>query len=302
MNHITRLAGVLVLAALVACAGPRSTPPRDNAAIVLPDGSMISEAALLERLAMADVVVIGEVHDNPAHHQFQARIVRRLAPGGLAFEMFPETAEAKIAKHLAAGGAPGAIGELIDWSSTGWPDFALYGPIFEAAPGAVITGGRVAREALFRSATEGAVAANTHPAMTGVLTTPLDADMQAAAEAEMVASHCGHLDAARAGGMVETQRLRDASFAAAVLRARTRGEWQVVLIAGSGHARTDRGVPAYLRAVAPELKIISIGQIERETLDAATVRGRPFDFVRVTPPFDRPDPCANFKKRRPQGS
>ena len=41
-----------------------------------------SSAALAQ-----DVVVVGEVHDNPAHHRVQAEIVREVAPKALVFEM-----------------------------------------------------------------------------------------------------------------------------------------------------------------------------------------------------------------------
>jgi hypothetical protein len=74
------------------------------------------------------------------------------------------------------------------------------------------------------------------------------------------------------------------------------GGGRAVLITGNGHARTDRGAPAYLRLVAPEVDVLSVGMIElRPGADpAAAARGRPFDYVWFSTPTERPDPCAGF--------
>jgi hypothetical protein len=94
--------------------------------------------------------------------------------------------------------------------------------------------------------------------------------------------------------MVEVQRLRDASFASAALRARATSGGQTVLITGNGHARTDRGVPVYLDAVAPHLRTAAVGLLETQpgaqTLD--DYAPLPYDFVWFTAPAERPDPCA----------
>ena len=41
----------------------------------------------------ADIVLLGEIHDNPEHHANQAAIVRALQPAALVFEMFPQASE-----------------------------------------------------------------------------------------------------------------------------------------------------------------------------------------------------------------
>ena len=110
----------------------------------------------------------------------------------------------------------------------------------------------------------------------------------------MIAAHCNKLPRRAAGGMVEAQRLRDARFAAAVRRALSRGGGaQAVLITGNGHARTDRGVPAYLRLVAPEISVLSVGMIEIDpAADPADIaRGLPFDYIWLSDPAERADPC-----------
>jgi uncharacterized iron-regulated protein len=95
--------------------------------------------------------------------------------------------------------------------------------------------------------------------------------------------------------MVEAQRLRDARFADAAWRALSEGGGaRAVLITGNGHARTDRGVPAYLRLMAPQVTVLSVGMIELEpgAGPTAAARGLPFDYVWFSGPAERTDPCA----------
>jgi uncharacterized iron-regulated protein len=97
--------------------------------------------------------------------------------------------------------------------------------------------------------------------------------------------------------MVEAQRLRDAALARAVAHAFAATGGPVVLIAGSGHARTDRGVPAVLGRAMPRLSVLSVGQIE-----APAAPDQPFDLWLVTDPASPgADPCAAFGIRAGSG-
>ena len=284
------------LLCLPARAGERGAEPHplDGTIWDLAAGERIERAPLAGRLAGADIIVLGEVHDNAAHHRAQAWLVGRLRPAGLAVEMIPQGEEPAIAALLAGGGTPARIGPEIGWEDLGWPDWALYRPVFEAWRAEIYTGGGLAPEKIRRAASAGAAAVAPDPRFARVLAAPLDPRMRSEREAEMIAAHCGRLPDSAAAGMVEVQRLRDASFAAAALRAHQAGG-PTVLITGNGHARTDRGVPAYLRAVAPELEVASIGLLETvpEKRGPAGYE-TPYDFVWFTAPAERPDPCAAF--------
>lgn len=107
----------------------------------------------------------------------------------------------------------------------------------------------------------------------------------------MAASHCGALPQAALPGMVEAQRLRDAALAAAALKAREETGGPVLVIAGTGHVRTDWAAPALLAMAAPDLRLHALGQGEGDPGPDA-----PFDAVRTAPPVDRPDPCAAFRR------
>ena len=288
---------ILACIALLLATGCASVAPEVPGAIISPGGTVLTEAELVVALEQAQIVVLGEVHDNPVHHARQARLVRQLRPRGIAFEMVPDASEEGIQVFLAQGGARSEIGPAIGWDRTGWPDWELYAPIFVAAPGAYVAGGGVARSEIRAAIEGGAATAYGAGASTVGLDRPLDPAIRIEIEDEMIASHCNKLPRQAAGGMVEAQRLRDARFANAAWRALAQGGGgRAVLITGNGHARIDRGAPAYLRLVAPQVAVLSVGMIELEpgADPAAAARGLPFDYVWFSRPTERPDPCAGF--------
>ena len=74
------------------------------------------------------------------------------------------------------------------------------------------------------------------------------------------------------------------------------GSAGAVLIAGAGHARRDRGAPAYLPAALVD-NLLSIAFIEIEPQGSAdlTRYAGLFDFVWFTERAPRPDPCKDFR-------
>ncbi len=250
-------------------------------------------AALLPALAaeadlpQADVVILGEVHDNPDHHAWQAEAIAAIAPSALVFEMLLPEQAAVVTPDLRADVE--ALGAALGWEARGWPDFAMYHPLFVAAADAAVFGGDVPSSTVRRALDEGAAAAFGPEAGRYGLTQPLPEQEQAAREDMQARAHCDALPADLLPGMVEAQRLRDAALARAAVKAHAATGGPVVVIAGTGHARTDWGMPAVLAVAAPELTVFSVGQIEgRAGPDA------PFDMTRATEPQLRDDPCAAF--------
>ncbi|WP_444667218.1 ChaN family lipoprotein [Cereibacter changlensis] len=247
-------------------------------------------ASDLRRLPPADVVILGEVHDNPLHHQHQALAVAALRPSALVFEMLtPERAEAVTP---ALRGDAEALSRALDWDESGWPAFSMYHPILLAAPAAQVFGGDVPRDRLRLSVSDGAGAAFGDGAARYGLAAALPDAEQAARQEEQRVAHCDALPAELLPGMVEAQRLRDAALARAVIQAHAATGGPVAVITGSGHARRDRGVPAALALAAPELSVLSVGQLEEDPAASA-----PFDLWVVTSPAQRDDPCAALRGR-----
>ncbi|MEX2519101.1 MAG: ChaN family lipoprotein [Paracoccaceae bacterium] len=276
------------------CAPLAAAPCAPALGAICAGGKAISADEMLARLRAADIAILGERHDNPAHHEWQAKLTSALAPGGLAFEMVPRAKEYAANMARLAGSD---LSEALDWAGSGWPDWAMYAPIFAAAPDARIAGGAPARDALRRAVGEGAKAAFGGDAARYGLDRPLDGDILAAMVEEQNHAHCGALPEAMLPGMVEAQRLRDAAFADAALRLLEAGRAPVVLITGNGHARIDRGAPLYLGRAAPRAKVVSVGMIEIGD-EGERGEGAPYDIVIHTAAHDRGDPCATLIQNR----
>lgn len=275
-------------------------------------GRFVTSDAVVAKLAGARYVLLGERHDNPDHHRVQAALVRALIAAGrrpaVAFEMFTADDAAAISRHLAAAPRDAAgLAEAVNWKRSGWPDWAHYQPIAQAA----LDAGLPVVAANLAPATARALARGQRASLPDGLAArygleqPLPGGAQAALTAEIDRAHCGHIPAERLDGMVLAQRARDAVMADSLLGAERDG---AVLIAGAGHVRGDRGVPLYLRARAPEVTIATVAPLEvreewtrPEQYAAVFDDGRlPFDWVWFTPRMDdgRGDPCARFRSDR----
>ncbi|MDD8022902.1 MAG: ChaN family lipoprotein [Paracoccaceae bacterium] len=254
----------------------------------------IAARDLPARIAQADpeILVLGEVHDNASHHRNQAAAVAAFAPDALVFEMLTPDQAAKVTPALRAD--PVALGQALGWDQAGWSDFALYAPIFDAAPDARIVGAALPRAEVRRAMTEDLAQVFGPDAARYGLDQPYPADVQADLEAQSQADHCGALPPEMLGGMVAAQRLRDAAFARAALRALKASAGRVAVITGTGHARNDLAVPAMIRAADPGVRVASLGQLE-VAADEALPADQPFDWWIVTPPTPREDPCAAFQ-------
>lgn len=270
----------------------------------------ITTETLLARLAAARFILLGERHDHPDHHVSQASIVRGVIAAGrrpaVAFEMLAADQATALAEHLRDSPRDAAgLGEAVGWSRSGWPSWALYQPIAEAA----LTAGVSIVAANLPTVTARAVARGDlsvlPPALVRAhgLDRPAAPAMQSAMEAEMRDSHCGHLPESVLPSMVTAQRARDAEMAERLLAAAGDG---AVLIAGAGHVRTDRGVPIYLAGRAPGSAVASLAFVEVATgrtaaADYAERFGAarlPFDYVWFTTRADEVDHCARFRRSR----
>ena len=238
-------------------------------------------------LADAQIVLIGETHDNPAHHEAQAEIVSDVKPTALVFEMLAIEHAARVDSELIDDQQ--AMRAALEWDASGWPDFAMYYPIFAAAPAARVYGASVPRSVLGGVVEGDVTKAFDQPVLYG-----LDQDLpiaeQAARQALQFAAHCDALPEETLPGMVDVQRLRDARLAQAAIQALGETGGPVVVILGNGHARKDWGVPRFLNRVAPDVTVWTVGQSE----DGVAPDGG-FDQIIDASSVSRPDPCAAFK-------
>jgi uncharacterized iron-regulated protein len=270
----------------------------------------VDEAAVEAAVTRADFALLGETHDNPDHHRLQARMLRAIIAAGrrpaVAFEMLNAGQQGAVDEALRRDPRdPDALARAVRWSSSGWPDFALYRPIFAAALGAglPIVATDLSRERAREVVSRGVSV--LEPPVRAMLERqgPLPEDVARAYREEMYQSHCRQLPESMLEPMVLMQRARDAEIAYHVLEAGKDGG--AVLIAGTGHVRNDRAVPAYLAHEAPGRTLVAIGFLEvspgeddpaRYAAGFAT-RQLPFDFVGFTVREEREDPCIGIEKK-----
>jgi len=316
-------------AALVAVARPataeRFAPPGGWASPLLRDHPLVGHiwstarrefvafGDLVAHLARSDFVMLSEKHDNADHHGLQALALRALTARGrrpaLAFEMLTTDQEQALAAFLAAKPqAAAGLGPAVGWARSGWPDWGLYAPIAQVAldHGLPIVAAGLDRATVQKVVREGLGALDPLVRLRLELDKALlDPGTRTAMRWELHRSHCDMLPAAMIDGMIVMQRVRDA-FLALRLSDAAAGADGGVLIAGAGHARADRAVPAHLARMAPGRSVAAVAWIEvveDETAPhayagafGATVL--PFDYVWFTPRADDEDPCAAFAARR----
>jgi len=124
----------MLLAVSPAHAGDACVPAGDWTA---PGGGHIAAPDILARAAKAQVLLLGESHDNPDHHRWELQSLAALAamrPGlVLGFEMFPRRVQGALDRWVA-----GALSEEEFLRATDWPrvwgyDAAYYLPLFHFA-------------------------------------------------------------------------------------------------------------------------------------------------------------------------
>jgi uncharacterized iron-regulated protein len=314
MATVRMLAALLLLAAGTARAAEPPPPgsghdhPLTGRIWDVAGARYITMEALVERLVPARFVLLGERHDNPDHHAFQAWIVRNLIAAGrrpaLAFEMLDAEQSPALAEHLARAPHDAAgLGDAVGWSTTGWPPWKDYAPIADAAlaAGLPVTAANLPASVARAVARGNLGALDPELVRAHALDRPAAPAVQAALEVEMRDSHCGQLPTTVLPAMATAQRARDAHMAERLVAAQRDG---AVLIAGAGHVRSDRGVPAYFRARAPGASVASVAFVEVATGRTSPADyaerfgdgGLPFDFVWFTTRADDVDPCTRFRR------
>jgi uncharacterized iron-regulated protein len=293
-----RVAVVSLMTLLLACS-KSAPPPRTASPELSPDirlhGRVVSEDAIVSAARAADIVYLGEKHDNPEHHRLQAHVLLAIVHAGakpaVVFEMIDDDHQAVLdALAARANPTPADYRDALAWDKSGWPSFDLYEPIFRVAIDnhlPIIAGN--APSALVK-----------HVAFTGegaenlsALPAPAEKDL----EDELEASHCGALPAEALPAMALAQRVRDARLAEHARNALKTSVPRAVVILGNGHARIDRGAPWAATQLDPSLRQLSIS-FEETGRDADP--SPPYDVVWMTAATPEVDHCKEFLAHHPR--
>ncbi len=271
---------------------------------------LIDRQSLVERLARADFVLLGERHDNPDHHLLQAEVLRSLISVGrrpaVGFEMLGLDDASTIADHLAAAPNDAAgLGRAVNWNQRGWPDWAMYQPIAEVAfqVRLRIIATNLPLATARKMTRDGLAALEPRVARDLGLDRPPSEPVFARMAADIRDAHCGYASEESVNAMVDVQRIRDAQMAQSLIAA---GDPDgAILVAGAGHVRNDYGIPVYLGAKAAGKRTVSIAfvEVDQQKTEPQSYalpypNGRlPFDYVWFTPRVDDEDACEKFKSQ-----
>jgi len=249
----------------------------------LSSGRLLTPAQLLERLAQAQRLLVGEKHDNPDHHALQLWLLRALdaqrPQGSLLLEMLQPVQQGRVDALKQQQTHPQDLPKALGWQD-GW-DWALYGPIVHEALGqpysllaANLDPDEVRR--IYRQS----------PALKGARSAA--AKVQAVLLEQVRESHCGLLPESQLPAMLAVQQQRDRRIAERLLAA----PQPALLLAGGYHVRKDIGVPLHLADLGAEgttqvLMLAEVGQV---------VGAQMADYVWYTPALPEQDYCAQMRK------
>lgn len=247
----------------------------------------ISIAEFSQSLVSINYVLLGEFHDNPAHHQLRGELILRLK----------QPKQVIVVEYLKSGqgvrfeGASLESLQIAGFNAKAWP-WNLYSPLFEQLrlSQRPIIGGN-----LDRSVSKAIFSKEPNPVPSSLQADYQKSGLVTAAvkvlEQDLIDGHCGKLPPAYLQPMMLVQRLTDISMAQELIK-----KGSGILLAGNGHIRKDYGVPQVLRAIAPNQSVISVGLIENEQLDPQTlVRYQSlYDYVWLTQGVQRKDPCLDL--------
>ena len=264
----------------------------------------VDKDALAKALTGADYVLLGEKHDNPLHHQHQTWVINQLIGAGrrlgVAFEMIDSGQYERMAGIRFS--SADALFDAVSWEQSGWPRRELYRALFDA----VIRNESPMYSANLPRQQLRAIMMNEQapaPEVASLLNdAPLSDGQRAALREDIDESHCNLLPVRHIEGAMAGQRVRDAVMSLSLME-RSDSIDVMVLIAGKGHTRNDRGVPSLIKHRVPDADIVSVAWHEVD--DDLTTPQRyaeywragqlPFDYVWFTQRLERPDPCEQLK-------
>ncbi|MCU7939519.1 MAG: ChaN family lipoprotein [gamma proteobacterium symbiont of Bathyaustriella thionipta] len=291
----------------------------------------ISKEALQQKTLTAQVILLGETHDNARHHQLQAQFISYLTennqPPAVAFEMLNQNQQSIInsfeANQYASDGNSHfgstrsgekntqLFADKINWQESGWPEWPYYHPVFYQTINnkLPIIAANLDLKQIRKVIKEGSQTLSQE--YQDLLNKyQYDEALKKELEQEVQSAHCDMLPEKMLSPMLLGQQTRDIAMTQAIqstlLKYNTATKAQIVLIAGSGHTRTDYGIPFYLQQENPELRLISIAFVEVSEDEfkpddyakawSKTATQLPFDYVWFTARAEREDQCEKMKE------
>lgn len=294
ISFIRHARGWALALALSAVLAPVAAAAAD-AEIRRADGTPASVSDVATAIAGADVVYLGEEHDDPVAHRLQAEWLALACaqagkrPVALAMEMFERDVQAVLDEYLAD-----TIREkdlLTD--ARPWPNYASdYRPLVELAKarGIPVIAANAPRRYVSRVGRLGPSGVEGLSAQAKGFLAPGPVPSASAAYAAKFSQAMGDGAGHTAGpGLLAAQVLRDAAMADAIARhlAAHPGAL-VVMVNGKFHSAGHLGIPEQLKRLRPSARQLVVTMARRGGPEDTAPDG---DFVVLTPPRPAASPA-----------
>ena len=251
---------------------------------------------LIAAIHEADIVLLGEIHDNPFQHRARADLISKIQNKEFAI----------VSEHLVSGSEIAYSGSLLEdletigfnkkaWS---WPTHEVLYKKFEEF-NLPVFGGDLSKKDI-NNIYEGRALSQSETLTPIIKRSALDSQLKDKLLNDLVVGHCGVVEEGLLSFMYKAQRYRDASMAYIASKVAP-----AIVIAGNGHVRRDYGVPQILKKMNPDSNIISIAFLEVDKFSIMTdnlikklFKDADTDYIWLTETVSRVDPCEKFRGRR----
>ena len=251
---------------------------------------------LIAAIHEADVVLLGEVHDNLFQHRARADLISKIQNKEFAI----------VSEHLVFGSEITYSGSLLeDLETIGfnkkawiWPTHEVLYKKFEEL-NLPVFGGDLSKKDI-DNIYEGKGLSQSGTLTPIIKRSTLDSQSKDKLLNDLVVGHCGVVEEDFLSFMFKVQRLRDASMAYIASKVAP-----AIVIAGNGHVRRDYGVPQILKKINPDSNIVSIAFLETDKFSNMTdnlikklFKDADADYIWLTEAVSRVDPCEKLRGRR----
>lgn len=239
-------------------------------------GAALSLDDVLARARRADVVVVGEQHDDPAHHELQRRLVTTLAadePGvAVGLEMLTWNLQDPLDRYNAGEIDADGLATAVDWPKVWGFTFELYKPI-------LVDGHAAGARFLAFNAPRDLVRAVRKKGIENLGADELRAlpdldlgDREHRQWFRGIFGDSGHpMKESDLDAFYAAQVVWDETMAERAVKALDDGARQVVVLAGVGHVARGRGIPQRVERRRPRaavLSVVPLGDVDSENVEA----------------------------------
>ena len=256
------------------------------------DGEPVSYQTLIDSLNQADVVLFGEVHNDPINHWLQLQVtqslfVRKQQDLILAAEMF-EADDQLLLDELINGDI---LPKHFESEAKVWPNYGTdYQPLVHFAQQHQLqfVASNVPRRYASLVSRQGLPVLETlsPEAQSYIAELPIEVDMELPGYQNMLKmmGHAGHSGSGmRAENFVHAQAIKDATMAARILKYWKTGK-QVLHFNGTYHSNNFEGIVWYLKQHNPDLKVMTIAAaVQPEINDLSPENAGLGNFILLTP-------------------